>query len=325
MRNVLLVPICLVALFASAQVGASGRQNLAIAGGHLSLAANRDATFASPSRLPAPEFVLRKDVREVRVEFSVTDRQGRHVTSISRNDFQLTDNGTPVAELTGFQQASDLPLDLAILIDSSASTEHELPTEKQLALEFLQKLLRPQDRALIAGFSTHLIVPGSFTKHFDQLEDSVRSLHAGGLTALNDSIFELAADDFIGASTARKVLIVITDGYDSVSRRNFKDAMNSVLRSDVTVYTISIRDKKSLEPAACLAELSALTGGHSYVMKDLRKVKDAFSQIDADLRTYYVATYRAPDRDRASFHALNVKLDTAGLSVQNRKGYFREE
>jgi VWFA-related protein len=196
--------------------------------------------------------------------------------------------------------------------------------EKQLALEFLHNLLRPQDRAMIAGFNSHLRKQGALTNRFDQLEDSVRSMKAEGLTAFYDSVFELA-NEFDESRSARKVVIVVSDGHDTVSAHTFSDARDSVLRKDVAVYTISINDKKALDPDPSLANLSSQTGGHSYVLKDLKHLKQAFNQIDTDLRTSYVAAYRAPDTGRTPFHAINVQLSAKNLNVQNKKGYFRQE
>jgi Ca-activated chloride channel homolog len=300
-------------------------QPLTIAGAHLCGPLSADCRASLSNIDQAPTFTLRKSVDEVRVEFSVTDKLGHHIGSLSKADVQFSDNGTRINEVTDFRQESDLPIQVAILIDSSRSTEHELPVEKELALEFLRNLLRPQDRAMIANFNTHLNLPSSFTNRFDQLEDSVRAMRSEGLTALNDSLYELTSKDFNQTTSARKVVVVITDGHDSVSQRTFTSALDSVLRHDVTVYTVSILDKKSLDPDSCLARLTTETGGHSYVLKNLKKLKSAFDQIDADLRTYYVAAYRAPEHDNSAFHAVNVQVATSGLHVQNRKGYFRSE
>ncbi len=268
-------------------------------------------------------FTLRHDVSEVRVQFSVTDKQGRHIAALTKNDVALLDNGSAISELTDFREESDLPIEVVILIDSSRSTERELPMEKQLALEFLRNLMRPQDRAMIAGFGTHLKAQGNFTNHFDQLESSVESIKAEGLTAFNDSLFTLS-DRFEPSINSRKVIIIISDGNDTVSAHTFSDARESLLKKDVAIYTISVVDKKSMAPADCLTKLSADTGGHSYFLKDLKHLKQAFSQIDSDLRTYYVAAYRTPDH-RQGFHSVNVQLAAHDLNVQNKKGYFRQE
>jgi Ca-activated chloride channel homolog len=325
MRKVLVVLACLVSVFASAQLSMGSAQPMELAGTHLCgpLSPSCLDTIAS-AHMESTGFTLRKNVGEVRVRFSVTDKSGRYIPSITKNDFSLSDNGVQVAEFTDFREENDLPIQVAILIDSSRSTERELPMEKQLALEFLRNLLRPQDRAMIAGFNSHLKKPGTFTSRFNELEDFVSSMKAEGLTAFNDSIFELA-NDFDESRGARKVVIVITDGHDTVSAHTFSDARDSVLRKDVTVYTISINDKRALDPAASLADLSSQTGGHSYVLKDLKHLKQAFSQIDTDLRTSYVAAYRAPEGNRTPFHAINVQLSAKNLSVQNKKGYFRSE
>jgi VWFA-related protein len=300
-------------------------QPMELAGTHIcgSLSPSCLDTIAS-AHLESSGFTLRKDVREVRVRFSVTDKSGRYISSLSKDDFSFSDNGAPIAELTDFHEENDLPIQVAILIDSSRSTERELPMEKQLALEFLRNLLRPQDRAMIAGFSNHLQQPGTFTNRFAELEDFVSSMKAGGLTAFNDSIMQLA-NDFDESRGARKVVIVVSDGHDTVSAHTFADARDSVLHKDVTVYTISINDKKALDPAAALADLSGQTGGHSYVLKDLKHLKQAFSQINTDLRTSYVAAYRAPGGNRTPFHAIKVQLSAKNLSVQSKKGYFRQE
>ena len=325
MRKVLVLLACLVSVFASAQLNMGSAQPMELAGTHLCgpLSPSCLNTIAS-ANLESAGFTLRKDVSEVRVRFSVTDKAGRYIPSISKNDFSFTDNGAQVAELTDFHEENDLPIQVAILIDSSRSTERELPMEKQLALEFLRNLLRPQDHAMIAGFSSHLNKPGTFTSRFEELEHFVSSMKSGGLTAFNDSIFELA-NDFDESRGARKVVIIVSDGHDTVSAHTFTDARDSVLRKDVTIYTISINDKKALDPSASLAELSGQTGGHSYVLKDLKHLKQAFSQIDTDLRTSYVAAYRAPAGSRTPFHAIKVQLSATNLSVQNKKGYFRSE
>ena len=325
MRKNILLFACFASVFASAQLTIGSAQPLELAVAHLCVPHQPNCIDSLSNRQLQPEnFTLRKDVREVRVRFSVTDKLGRSVASLSKNDFTVVDNGAQVAELTDFRQESDLPLQVVLLIDSSRSTERELPMEKQLAVEFLRNLLRPQDRAMIAGLSTHLRAPSSFTNRADELEQSVQGMKAEGLTAFNDAIFELSKR-FENSSSARKVVIVVSDGHDTVSAHTFRDASDSVLLNDVTVYTISINDKKALDPAPCLNQLSSETGGKSYVLKDLRHMGHAFEQIDSDLRTYYVASYRAPDHDRSAYHSVNVQLAAHSLTVQNKKGYFRSE
>jgi len=323
MRKIILLFACFASVFASAQLNMGAVQPMELAAAHFCAPLSCTATL-SPSRMESSGFLLRKDVSEVHVRFSVTDKLGRNVSSLSKNDVALTDNGVQVAELTDFREESDLPLQVILLIDSSRSTARELPMEKQLALEFLHKLLRPQDRAMIAGLSSRLISPRSFTNRPEELEDFVQSMKPDGLTAFNDSVFELAAR-FDSASNARKVVVIVSDGHDTVSAHTFSDARDSVLRRDVTVYTISINDKKALDPAPVLQQLSGETGGQSYVLKDLRHMKQAFDQIDTDLRTYYVAAYRAPERDRAAFHSVNVQITAKNVTIQNKKGYFRSE
>jgi VWFA-related protein len=324
MRKVIVLFACFVSLFASAQFSSGAGQPMEIAGAHLcgplSPCTEAISLFGS---MTTPAFTLRHDVSEVRLQFSVTDKLGHHISSLSKNDIALLDNGLAVSELTDFREESDLPIEVIILIDSSRSTERELPMEKQMALEFLHKLLRSQDRAMIAGFNTHLNTQGTFTAHFDQLESSVQSIKAEGLTAFNDSLFTLA-NSFAPAASSRKVIIIISDGNDTVSAHTFNDARESLLKKDVAVYTISVVDKKSMNPAACLNQLSAETGGHSYFLKDIRHLKETFAQIDSDLRTYYVAAYRSPDR-REGFHSVNVQLAARDLHVQSKKGYFRQE
>ena len=321
MRKIILLFACFASVFAPAQLTIGAVQPMELAAAHFCapFQPNCATSFSN-----SDTFTLRKNVGEVRVRFSVTDKLGHNIASLSKSDFTVVDNGAQVAEFTDFREETDLPLQVVLLIDSSRSTERELPMEKQLAVEFLRNLLRPQDRAMIAGLSTHLRAPGSFTNRTDELENSVRTMKAEGLTAFNDAIFELA-NKFENSSAARKVVIVVSDGHDTVSAHTFHDAHDSVLRNDVTIYTISINDKKALDPAPCLDQLSSETGGHSYVLKDLRHLKQAFDQIDTDLRTYYVASYRAPEHDRAAFHSVDVRLAAHNLNVQNKKGYFRSE
>jgi Ca-activated chloride channel homolog len=323
MRKAIAFIACLVSVYATAQFSSGAAQPMEIAATNLCGPLAPCSTTLSSLASATPRFTLRHDVSEVRLQFSVTDKLGRHISSLSKNDIALSDNGVAVSELTDFREESDLPIEVVILIDSSRSTERELPMEKQLALEFLHHLLRPQDRAMVAGFGTHLEMHGTFTGHFDELESSVQSIKAAGLTAFNDSLFTLSRN-FESSSTARRVIVIISDGNDTVSAHTFNDAREALLKKDVAIYTISVTDKKSMAPAACLEQLSGETGGHSYFLKDLRKLKQAFAQIDSDLRTYYVAAYRSPDH-REGFHSVDVQLAAHDLHVQSKKGYFRQE
>lgn len=325
MRKYLIAPVMLVGLFAAGQslVPAASLPALSSAA-VCPVGSSCGVTLPSSKHASdVPEFTMQKDIREVRVEFKVTDRRGHNLDSITASDFQIMDDGREVPALTGFRRESDLPINIAILIDSSRSTASELPMEKQLALDFLTDFLRTGDTALIAGFNSHLVAPTAFTGDIARLRASVDSIQAGGLTGFNDALYELANGFFpsVDRNSARNVLVILSDGYDTVSIHTLRDALDASLARNITIYTVSVLDKKAPVPARSLRELSDKTAGDSLQLERRKDLDKTFKLIDAELRSYFVATYKAGHRDGA-FHSLAVRLARKDLTAQTRVGYF---
>lgn len=273
-------------------------------------------------------FTLRKSVCEVRLEFNVNDRTGRSVNGLSPSEFVITDNGENVTEFMDFHSEANLPMRVAILIDSSFSTADELPFEKEVALRFVDHLLQSQDQALLGGFANRLRLKQGFTNDRALLREGIEALTSAGLTGLNDALFDLVEEHFEGLPNdllSRKVLIVITDGEDTYSHRPIEDAIEIATRESVSIYSIAVQDRsRPLRDATGLEMMARITGGRNYYPKKLSDLDRVFAQIATDLRSYYTASYRL-SAGSSGFHRVRVRTaHPAEWSVRARAGYFAE-
>ena len=186
---------------------------------------------------------IRKDVQEVNLTFTVTDHHGHFVRNLVPSDFTIYDNGELPERVIYFESQSGLPFRLAIVIDSSASVAYAFNDEKQFAAVFLKRILRrDSDLALIIGFNKDVRLV-ELTRDKDLLSHSIRKVRSGGETAIYDAVS--AASQQLAkvkdTQTARRAIILITDGEDNSSHINLEQAEEVVQRNECAVYVMSTR------------------------------------------------------------------------------------
>ena len=273
--------------------------------------------------------VISKRVDEVNLAFTVTDKKGRFISNLDANDFQVLDNHAPPQQLRFFQQQSDLPLRVALLIDASDSIKHRFQFEQNAASEFLKDIVRPgKDKAFVVSFDGRVHQVHDFSDDVRALAKAVKSIKAGGNTALYDAVI-FACNRLRNApetQITRRAIILITDGMDTASRTFMHDAQEAAARAEVLVFALSTNDL-IVDPypkgEAVLDLLTGPTGGHILPARDESQLTKAFRQIEKALRNQYALGYQPANFDPdGKYRPVEVIPVKHGLKVQCRKGYF---
>lgn len=276
----------------------------------------------------APEYTFRRDVPEVRLQFTVADQQGRAVKNVSPTDVRVFDNQTPVAGFNEFERDDNLPLQVGLLIDASDSVKRVLPDEKAAAARFLDRILRPQtDSAFVIGFGGEYKVWQEATDDRQALFGAITRLQEPGWgTRFYDALYLACDSEVVQRPDGRllhRAVIVLSDGDDNQSMRELRDVIAMAVRGEVQVYALTIRPRKTVGRGdAVLQRLAEATGGRVYVARSSKDLDGAFAQIEQDLRTQYYVSF-SPQQATPGFHALRVEVHTPQpLQVHARQGYY---
>ena len=272
---------------------------------------------------------IRKTVNEVNVVFTVTDKHGRYVKDLKRNDFNFVDDSKPAAEIRYFQSQTDLPLQVGLLVDASNSVRDRFKFEQESAIEFLNQTVRPKyDSAFVVGFDVTPEVTQDFTDNTEMLSRGVRALRPGGGTAMYDALYYACRDKLLKAprsGAVRRAIVLLSDGEDNQSHVTREEAIDMAQRADVIVYTIStnISGMKG-KGDKVLERIADATGGRAFFPFQLRDVSNAFAEIQDELRSQYAVSYKPADfKADGRYRTIEiVALDKKNLHVRSRRGYF---
>jgi Ca-activated chloride channel homolog len=285
----------------------------------------QDAAAIAAGALPT----FRKQVDEVNVVFTVTNKHGHFVHNLSENDLAVLDNDQPPEKITYFQSQTDLPLRVALVIDSSDSVTNRFAFERKSALAFLKRILRPKsDMGLVIGFNQQIHVTQTATANLGLLANGLRELHPNGETAIYDAV-TVACQQLTqvrDTEPSRRVIILITDGEDNRSHIGLQQAVDAALHSDTVVYVLSTNPEYSIDLAEQgdkdMKELSESTGGRLLRAADEDGVSGSFIKLEKELRSQYALGYKpATNHADGLFHRLTL-LGPHKLKVFHRLGYF---
>src|SRR5229473_3648989 len=265
------------------------------------------------------EEVVRVETNLTNILFTAADKQKRFVSSLKREDIRVFEDGVP-QEIFTFQQNIDLPLSLAILIDCSGSEERTLPEEKAAARSFLESIMRPaKDEAAVVSFTGEVTLEQGLTgnvarlrRAIDQVEFVPPSGYIGGgvvvggtppisgtqqtlagSTAIWDAIWATSNELLTeSAEHTRRAIILLTDGEDTISQVKMHEAIERAEKADALLYAIGIGDRYSFGiNEGALKKITEGTGGRAYFPRNERDLRDAFAQIQRDLREQYLVAY----------------------------------
>jgi len=269
-----------------------------------------------------------KVVDEVNVVFTVTDKRGKFVNDLKKDDFQVIDDNKPAQSIRSFRSETNLPLRVGLLIDASNSIRDRFKFEQEAAIEFLNQIVHQQDLAFVIGFDTTPEVTQNFTNNTEALSKGVRMLRPGGGTAMYDAIYYACRDQIMakdkGTLTTRRAIILLSDGDDNQSRVSREEAVEMAQKAEVIIYAISTNTSgQKLKGDKVLEHFAEETGGRAFFPFKIQDVSDAFSQIQDELRSQYAISYKPADFQlNGKYHSIQILADNKKYKVRARKGYY---
>jgi VWFA-related protein len=315
---------------------------------------------AEPVATPTPPIdeeddVIKIDTEAVNVLFTAQDRNRRLILNLKPEDIQIFENGQ-LQEITAFGKQIDLPLSIAILIDTSVSQERTLPEEKSAAKAFVESVVRAsKDEVAIISFTGESTLEQGMTSNTARLQRAIDGVKfvppsgyigggvvAGtppisggnqmiaGSTAIWDSIW-VTSEDILGPAPerTRRAIILLSDGDDTSSRKKLNDAVQAAQRAEAVIYSIGIGDNFYFGVnKGALEKVSEQTGGRAYFPRDERELREAFKQIQEEMRSQYLVAYEPTNNAQdGTYRKIEIKLVNPELRRQkvkltHRQGYF---
>ena len=266
------------------------------------------------------EDVVRVNTDLVVLNATVLDKDGKFVSGLKRTDFQIFEDGKE-QKLANFG-AEETPFAAAILLDTSGSMESRLTLGRAAAIRFLEGL-RDEDVAAVYSFYNKVEQWQDFSPGRD-LPARVFTLHAQGMTVLNDAVLR-AADDLAQRAEKRRAIVVLSDGGENSSRASSDKALNHALQAGATVYAVNMSDQgptRDIAGSAVLRNLAEKSGGRYIATPGGQELRDAFAAIAEELGHQYTLAYRPANRERdGRWRTIDVKLSRSEVTVRTRKGY----
>lgn len=310
--------------------------------------ANNDASLDSDE-------VVRVETNLTNIFFTAADRNKRFISDLKKENIRVLEDGQP-QEIFTFQRNIDLPLSIAILLDTSISEQRTLPDEKAAAQSFLEAVMRSQkDEAAILSFTGDVTLEQGFTGNVERLRRAIDRVEfvppsgyvggnvvvgtppisdvnrdLAGSTAIWDAVW-VCSHDLMGesADNTRRAIILLTDGVDTSSRLKMREAIESALKADVFIYAIGIGDSyEGGVEMGSLKKIAEQTGGRAYFPQSEKELRSAFDQIQRDLREQYLLAYSPSNKARdGSYRKIQIEVVDGELRKQNlklnyRPGYF---
>ena len=321
------------------------------------------AAVASPSPTPRREEVPQDSDEVIKVEtnltnifFTAADKNKRFISNLKAEDIRVLEDGQQ-QEIFTFQQNIELPLSIAILIDTSISEERTLPDEKIAAQAFLESVMRPnKDEAAVISFTGDTTLEQGFTGSIERLRRAIDRVefvppsgYIGGGVVVNGTPPISGTNQSLAGSTAvwdavwatseelmstsaehtRRAIILLTDGDDTSSRMKIHEAIERAQKSDALIYSIGIGDRYTFNVnEGALRKIAEQTGGRAYFPRHERDLRDAFAQIQKDLREQYLVAYSPTNKARdGSYRKIEIQIVNPALKQQSlklnyRAGYF---
>lgn len=259
---------------------------------------------------------------------SVTDKKGRFVTNLTKDEFEVIESKKKQTVLE-FVSESNLPLRLAIVVDTSNSIRDRFRFQQEAAIEFVKSVVRAgTDRAIVVSFDTSAQLAADLTDDVVKLEKAIRDLRPGGGTALYDAIYFACKEKLMQDQPMykfRRALVLLSDGDDNQSRYTRDQALEMAQKADVVLYTISTNITRiQSEGDKVLKYLSQETGGMTFFPFKASDLAQSFENIANELRSQYAILYRPePLILDGNYHGVEIRIkNRKDLQVRTRKGYY---
>jgi Ca-activated chloride channel family protein len=270
-------------------------------------------------------------VLEVRLPISAKQNK-KFVSGLTLNNFEVFEDGNR-QKIEKFVSPSALPLNIALLIDTSNSVKLKLPFEKEAGEDFVTTVTtyRKKDKVLMGSFDSAVELHQDFTDNLELLIRALRKLKAGGYTKLFDAVYRIIEEKManIEGSDARRIIVILSDGEDTASEHTLRDAIEMAQRYDVTIFGISTKNFKGIESGMVenaddkeLRKLCEETGGQVMLPSQKADLFRAFTQVAQDLRQEYVLFYTPTNQAKAGKkREIKVKLVGVDARLYHKQGY----
>jgi Ca-activated chloride channel homolog len=276
---------------------------------------------------------FRAGVDLVSLNVTVTEGPTRYVTDLNAEDFSVFEDG--VKQDVTFFNKTNLPIALALLLDTSASMEAKLPTAQEAAVGFAKRL-RAQDLAEIIDFDSRVVVLASFTSGVTELEQAIHKTSAGGSTSLYNAVYIALKDlkKVIAKNTGeirRQAIVVLSDGEDTSSLLPFEEVLDLAKRSETAIYAIGLRSadgpgtstKGFKEAEFVLRQFAQETGGRTYFPSQISELAGIYGQISEELSSQYTVGYTSRNARRdGSWRRVVVRVNRPNTTARTKLGYF---
>ena len=283
---------------------------------------------------PPQDNTIKVSVRLVNVFATVTDEHGAPLGKLAKNDFQILEDGIP-QNIAFFSKENELPLSIVLAVDASLSTKNDLRLELESARRFAHAIVRHVDGLSLYRFAETVEELVPFTSDLKRIDRGIARVHVGAATALYDAVY--LASQSLSTRQGRKVLVVITDGGDTVSATKYPEALREAQDSEAVVYSIVV---VPIEASAgrntggehALIQLSQDTGGKHYYAASAAQLEQVFRRIGDELRTQYLLAYYPKQRIADSdFRRIEVRVahrssdSDLPINVRHRTGYYAHQ
>jgi Ca-activated chloride channel family protein len=292
------------------------------------LCALAPAAFAQPNE-PEQDTTIKVNVRLVNVFTTVTDENGAPIAKLEKKDFEILEDGI-AQSIAFFSKESELPLSIVLAIDASLSTKKDLALELESARRFAHSILRPVDAMSLYRFAETVDEMVPFTSNLGRIDRALKRVRVGAATAVFDAIY--LGSEALENRQGRKVLVVISDGGDTISAVSYAEALRQAQASEAVVYSIIVvpieaNAGRNTGGEHALIQISRDTGGKHFYASGGVQFEEVFRQISDELRTQYLLAYYPKQRAQAAdFRRIEVRLINssapAPFKVRHRTGYY---
>jgi Ca-activated chloride channel family protein len=302
----------------------------------VALAAQAPKKASTPAKSAAPKAAnstddpnrITLDVTRVNMLFTVSDKKGRFVTDLNKEDFEIVESKRPQS-IIEFTAETDLPLRIAILIDTINSIRELIKFQQEEATDFINSVIRQgEDKGMVVSFDTSAELVSDLTDDPLQLAKAVRGLRPGGGTALYDAIFFASRDKLALDKPSykfRRAIVILSDGEDNQSRWTREQALEMAHKADAVIYCISTNiTHLETDGDKVLKFFAQETGGLVFFPFKAQDLAQSFENIANELRHQYNVLYRPdPVKTDGLYHQVDVKVKgRKDLVVRARHGYY---
>lgn len=286
-----------------------------------------------PANTEDEEAVIKITTLNVALPVTVLDDRGKFVPDLKKDNFRVFENNQP-QPIVEFHSQANLPLNVAILMDTSTSVRNKLEFEKIAINQFLRSVVRKdKDSVAFITFDTTIEVRNDFTTDLTQVLKTVDGIKvATGQTSLYDAIHKVCRENMTRTSSRRRVLVVVTDGADTNSKHTLAQTISIAQRTETTIYALSTKGGSvfRVEGSPYLntddrefKKLCRDTGGEVFFPDNTQALNAAFEQVTDFLRNQYVVIYEPIGNDDGKFRQIEVRIaGRKNLSTLTRQGYL---